>query len=97
VNLVQPGDRLLTAPHIAPHLSHRSHLQLAIQENAPFQLDQFDSILLQTNYPGWPDSENAVNDLNQQLQQSPQFQTTYQQGNVVLYHQDRDQKTPQPH
>jgi uncharacterized membrane protein len=85
VALVRPGDRLLTAPPIAPHLSHRQDLQLAIRENAPFQLDQFDSILLQTHAPGWPDSESTVKALNQQLQQSPQFKTAYQQGNVVLY------------
>ncbi|MFN9176751.1 MAG: DUF2079 domain-containing protein [Synechocystis sp.] len=85
VALVQPGDRLLTAPYIAPHLSHRQDLQLAIRDNAPFQLDQFDSILLQTNDSGWLDSESTVNELNQQLQQSPQFKTAYHQGNVVLY------------
>jgi len=88
VNLVQPGDRLLTAPHIAPHLSHRSALQLAIQENAPFNVDQFDSILLQTNHAGWPDSEGTVQALNQQLSQTPQFRPRFQQDNVVLYQRD---------
>ena len=86
VSLVQPGDRLLTAPHIAPHLSQRPELQLAIRDDAPFDLEGFDSILLQTNHAGWPDSENTVDELHQQLQQSPEFKTLYQQGNVVLYH-----------
>ena len=85
VSLVQPGDRLLTAPHIAPHLSHRRDLQLAIRDEAPFDLDNFDSVLLQTNHAGWPDSESTVAELQQQLQQSPQFKPTYQQNNVVLY------------
>lgn len=86
VSFVSSGDRLLTAPHIAPHLSHRPELQLAIRDSAPFDLNQFDSILLQTNHAGWPDSEAMVQELNQQLQQSSQFKPIYQQGNVVLYH-----------
>ncbi|MFM1842271.1 MAG: hypothetical protein RLZZ490_1007 [Cyanobacteriota bacterium] len=85
VSLVQPGDRLLTAPHLAPHLTHRPDLQLVIRDEAPFDLEKFDSILLQTNHAGWPDSENTVAELQQQLQQSPQFKPIYQQENVVLY------------
>ncbi len=69
-----------------PHLSQRPELQLAIRDDAPFDLEGFDSILLQTNHAGWPDSENTVDELHQQLQQSPEFKTLYQQGNVVLYH-----------
>jgi uncharacterized membrane protein len=85
VSLVNPGDRLLTAPHIAPHLSQRPELQLAIGDGAPFNLENFDSVLLQTNHAGWPDSEKTVDELQQQLQQFPQFKTLFNQGNVVLY------------
>jgi uncharacterized membrane protein len=85
VRLVPSGDRLLTAPHIAPHLSHRPEIHLAIRAEAPFALDRFDSILLQTNHAGWPDSEDTVNELHQQLNQSSQFDSVYHEGNVVLY------------
>jgi uncharacterized membrane protein len=85
VRLVHPGDRLLTAPHIAPHLSHRAELHLAIRDDAPFDLAQLDSILLQTNHAGWPESEGTVSELRQQLEKSPQFDSVYQGDNVVLY------------
>ncbi len=85
VQLVPSGDRLLTAPHIAPHLSQRPELALAISDEAPFDLNQFDSVLLQQNHAGWPNSANTVQDLTQTLEKHPDFNRSFQQTGVVLY------------
>jgi uncharacterized membrane protein len=85
VVLVQPGDRVLTSPHLAAHLSHRPDLELAIKPEAPFDLSRFDAVFLQTNYAGWEDSQATVEALAQQVSQNPDFVPEYQENEVILY------------
>ncbi|MBE9175369.1 DUF2079 domain-containing protein [Synechocystis salina LEGE 06155] len=85
VSLVQPGDRVLTSPHLAAHLSHRPDLELAIEAEAPFDLNRFDAVLLQTNYAGWENSQGTVEALAQQVSQDSAFTPEYQENEVILY------------
>ena len=85
VSLVKTSDSLLTSPQIAPHLSQRVNLQLAIKDAEPIAPKVFTYILLNTRHPGWDNSEATVNNLVKNLQQNQAFKLRYQQDDVYLF------------
>ncbi len=87
VNLVSPQESVLTTAQIAPHLTHRSLIHIAIKDQTPFNLNQYQVILLNQKYPSWPDSEQTVRDLVQQLQSLDSFDLPYQKDDVFLFRQ----------
>lgn len=90
ITAVPADDRVLTAPHLAAHLSHRPTLRLAIRDEAPFDLQQFDSVLLQRNHAGWADSQETVQQLIQQLEARPDFTITFEQDPIILFQRQVD-------
>jgi uncharacterized membrane protein len=85
IALVPAQGALLTSPQIAPHLSHRPELELAIKAKEPFELSKYDSILINTRYPAWEDSQQTVTNLAADLRRSPQFKLQYDQDGVLLF------------
>jgi uncharacterized membrane protein len=85
VSLVKTSDSLLTSPQIAPNLSQRVNLQLAIKDAEPIAPKVFTYILLNTRHPGWDNSEATVNNLVKNLQQNQAFKLRYQQDDVYLF------------
>jgi len=85
VQKVTTPDSLLTSPQIAPHLSQRINLQLAIKDAEPINPDAFTYILLNARRPGWENSTETVKNLVQQLQKNPNFTLDYQQDDIYLF------------
>ncbi|MEA5533455.1 DUF2079 domain-containing protein [Crocosphaera sp. XPORK-15E] len=85
VTLVPNNVKVLTSPQISPHLTHRSIIKLAIKDREPINIQEFDSILLNTRYPGWENSQDTVNNLVVQLQNNSNFKLQYDRDGVVLF------------
>ncbi|MGF1491896.1 MAG: DUF2079 domain-containing protein [Microcoleaceae cyanobacterium] len=86
VRLVTTDGGVLTADHIAPHVTHRSVVMLATEGTALDDLNQFEYVLLNSQYPGWGSSPEFVMQLVNQLNTMPEFEPIYQQNGVFLFH-----------
>jgi uncharacterized membrane protein len=67
IHLVKTQDSLLTSPTIAPHLSQRVKVKLAIKDAEPIDTQDFTYILLNERHPGWENSEETVKNLVNQF------------------------------
>jgi uncharacterized membrane protein len=85
IHLVKTQDSLLTSPTIAPHLSQRVKVKLAIKDAEPIDPQNFTYILLNERHPGWENSEETVRNLVNQLKQNSDFKTIYQRDDVWLF------------
>ncbi|MEL4896930.1 DUF2079 domain-containing protein [Crocosphaera sp. Alani8] len=85
VKLVPHEVKVLTSPQISPHLTHRSIIKLAIKDREPINIKNYDYILLNTRYPGWENSQDTVNNLVRELNNSDDFELNYQKNGVVLF------------
>ncbi|PSF35651.1 hypothetical protein C7H19_15525 [Aphanothece hegewaldii CCALA 016] len=85
VSLVNTSGGVLTNSAIAPHLTHRPLVKLAIQGSETLDLKQFDHILLNKRHPGWSSSPELIQQFITRLEQIPEFKLTYQQDEVFLY------------
>jgi hypothetical protein len=85
VALISPEGGVLTNSAIAPHLTHRPLVKLAIYGSEALDLKQFDQILLNQRHPGWSSSPELIGQLLTRLQQTPEFKLTYAKDNVFLY------------
>lgn len=91
VSLVETKGSVLTADHIAPHLTHRSLIMLATKRADQFDLNQFKYILLNASYPGWDSSRELVDTLVEKLKKLPNFQLRYQKSEVMLFENQEDE------
>ncbi len=82
---VDSQGSLLTASQIAPHLTHRSLVKLAIAGSEAIDLQQFDYVLLNKRHPGWQSSPELVDHLVTRLRQMPEFKLTYTRDDVFLF------------
>ena len=85
IHLVKTQDSLLTSPTIAPHLSQRVKVKLAIKDAEPIDPQNFTYILLNERHPGWENSEETVKNLVDQLKNNPDFKNIYQRDDVWLF------------
>jgi uncharacterized membrane protein len=67
-NYSQEHPSVLTTNDIAPHLTHRRYIRLAITDPMPTDLDQYDYVLLSIKHPGWLSSPEFAADLVAQYQ-----------------------------
>jgi uncharacterized membrane protein len=88
IALVPAQGSVLTSPQIAPHLTHRPQMELAIKAKEPFNLEKYDTILLNTRNAAWEDSQQTVTNLAASLRQSPQFKLQFDQEGVMLFHKN---------
>ncbi len=86
INLIQTPGGVLTSSSIAPHLTHRPLIKLAIEGVQSLDLNQFDYILLNQRHPGWASSPELVSDLITKINQNPNFVLLQKQDDVFLYH-----------
>lgn len=82
---VKTEGSVLTTHNLVPHLTHRSYIRFTLAGAPPFDLSQFDYILLNLRHPGWMSSVEFATNLVEQLQQNSQFQLRYQQDGVYLF------------
>ena len=85
VALVETKGSLLTAAHIAPHLTHRPVVKLAIANFNAAELGNFDYALLNVRHPGWQSTPELVASLVEQLKNLPEFELIYERDEVYLF------------
>ena len=76
---------VLTSANIAPHVTHRTKVELAIEGSQEINLKQFDDILLNRRHPGWNSSPELVDYLIRRIQQIPEFKLTFEEDQVYLF------------
>ncbi len=82
---IQDKGAVLTSAEIAPHLSQRPIVHLAIN-NPPVQnLTNYQHILLNQRHPGWASSSELVGKLLESIKQIPRFQLIFHQSGVYLF------------
>ncbi|HAC64385.1 MAG TPA: hypothetical protein DCF68_12800 [Cyanothece sp. UBA12306] len=82
---VSSQGNILTSANIAPHVSHRSVVELAVEGSDAIALKQFDDILLNKRHPGWNSSPELVDTLIARIGELSEFQLTYQKDDVYLF------------
>lgn len=82
--VTQKGN-MLTSANLAPHVSHRTVVELAVDGAQDINLQQFNDILLNKKHPGWNSSPELVDTLIGRIQQIPDFQLTYNKDEVYLF------------
>jgi uncharacterized membrane protein len=85
IALINTQGGVLTSASIAPHLTHRTLIKLAIAGSESLNLSQFDYILLNQRHPGWSSSPELIDHLVQKLNSDVKFDLTYQQDQVFLF------------
>ncbi|MFM6192545.1 DUF2079 domain-containing protein [Planktothrix sp.] len=85
LSYIKTQDNVLTTDKIAPHLTHRPRLELAIQGRENLDLQPFQYVLLNQRHPGWPSSPELVIGLVKRLQNHPDFQLKYDRDDVWLF------------
>ncbi len=85
IALIETKGSLLTAPHIAPHLTHRPVVKLAIARFDATELANFDYALLNVRHPGWQSTPEFAASLVEQLKNLPEFELTYERDEVYLF------------
>ncbi len=84
---VETKGGVLTTANLAPHLSHRVLLKLAIDGAQNLDLAQFDYILLNQGHPGWIIADNLMPELLEKIRANPSFQVSLDQDGVILFKQ----------
>ena len=82
---IDADGSVITSAYMAPHLTHRSIVELAVEGPHSKDITQFDYILLNLRHPGWNSTPEIVNNLLNQAQQNPQFQIVYQKDDIFLF------------
>ncbi len=90
VALVRTQDPVLTADHIAPHLTHRPVIMLATKGADSLDLSSFKYILLNASYPGWGSSPELIESLVNRLKSRSQFKLIYRKNQVFLFFKNKD-------
>ena len=79
---------VLTTTDIAPHLTHRSLVQLATIGSESNDFSKIEYVLLNSRHPGWASSEETINNLIEKFQQMPAYKLQYQKDGIVLFKLD---------
>lgn len=82
---VETQGSVLTASQIAPHLTHRPVVKLAIKGTESTNLSEFEYVLLNLPHPGFGSTPEVVATLLERLRNASEFQLTYQRDDVYLY------------
>ena len=85
VELIPPKVKVLTSPQFAPHLGHRSIIKLAIKDQEPIDINNFDHILLNVRYPGWENSRDTVDNLVKKIKNDLNFKIEYSHKDIILF------------
>lgn len=86
---IQTQGSVLTTAQLIPHLTHRSMIQMILKPLNPAELTTFNYVLLNVRHPGWKSSPELATLFLAQLQQTPQFDLSYQGDEVYLFTRKR--------
>ncbi len=82
---IQSKGGVLVPSQVAPHLSHRLLLKLAIAGSESGELTPFEYVLLNLRHPVFGSTPQVVISLLERLKKMPEFQLTYQRDDVFLF------------
>ena len=84
IALVKTQGSTLTTHEIAPHVTHRPQVKLALSNLKP-NLEEFDYILLNTRHAGWQSDRDYALNLVAQSKRTPSLKLDYQKDDVYLF------------
>lgn len=84
---VPATGNVLTTAWIAPHLTHRPTINLAIEGTEASDISHFNYVLLNVRHPGWRSSPDIQKRFVERLQKDPRFKQKYQRDEVYLFAQ----------
>ncbi|MGL5033263.1 MAG: DUF2079 domain-containing protein, partial [Microcystaceae cyanobacterium] len=87
IALIKTDGGVLTSAEIAPHLTHRVLVKLAMNGAENLDLDQFEYVLLNGRHPGWNSSPEVIGKIFKKLQENNNFQPIFQENDVLLLQQ----------
>lgn len=82
---IQDQGAVLTTAEIAPHLSQRPVVHLAITSPPVQNLANYRHILLNESYPGWLSNPELVAKLLETIKQIPRFRAVFNQAGIYLF------------
>jgi uncharacterized membrane protein len=82
---VTSGGGVLTISRIAPHLTHRENVQLAIEGSEKLDVNTFDYILLDRRHPGWSSSPEIIDRWLDRIRDSGDFTLVSNRDDVFFY------------
>jgi uncharacterized membrane protein len=82
---VPATGNVLTTAWIAPHLTHRPTINLAIEGTETSDIGHFNYVLLNVRHPGWRSSPDIQKRFVERLQKDPRFKQQYQRDDVYLF------------
>ncbi|WP_233746195.1 DUF2079 domain-containing protein [Leptodesmis sichuanensis] len=82
---VPATGNVLTTAWIAPHLTHRPTINLAIEGTETSDISHFNYVLLNVRHPGWRSSPDIQKRFVERLQKDPRFKQQYQRDDVYLF------------
>ncbi|HBK65040.1 MAG TPA: hypothetical protein DD000_16370, partial [Cyanobacteria bacterium UBA11166] len=85
ISLIQTKGGILVPAEVAPHLTHRSVVNLTTIGSESANLSQFNYILLNLRHPGWGSTPQVMDSLLARMAKEPDFQMIYHQHDVYLF------------
>ncbi|TVQ64087.1 MAG: DUF2079 domain-containing protein [Spirulina sp. DLM2.Bin59] len=85
IALVDTQNDVLTNHNLVPHLTHRSFIQHASDDNFDQSLERYQFILLNVRHPHYGLSEQSAQQLLQRLKADQQFTQQFEQDDVYLF------------
>jgi uncharacterized membrane protein len=82
---VTTREPVLTTHAIAAHLAHRQRIEFTNAGRPPVNLNAFRYVLLDLKHPGFLSNPTFATQLQQQLDQNPNFQLKFSENQVLLY------------
>jgi uncharacterized membrane protein len=89
VQMVDGYGPVLTTAELAPHLTHRTVVEMTDLSRPTPRLDRFDFVLLSLREPGWRSSVAMTLRLLRDLKSEPSFQCVFRQDGVFLFKRTR--------
>ena len=86
---IETKGAILVPARVAPHLTHRQHIEAIDPNSKRIDLDKFQYVMLNRRNPGQYISLDLVNNLLTRLERSHIFKLDYQQDDVFLFLNDK--------
>lgn len=84
ISKIDTKGGVLTSAEIAPHVTHRPIVRLAIHRS-DFNITEFEYVLLNMRHPGWESDPQLIGSLVEKLKNAKEFKLTYQRDDVYLF------------
>ncbi len=82
---IPTNGNVLVPAQVAPHVTHRPVVELAIAGSESANLTEYESVLVNVRHPGWRSSPQVAASLLERLRKTPEFQLSYQRDDVYLF------------